>query len=558
VIEPHASSPSRPLLLALASLLGILVLVPPEVHPESLVGCALLAILVVLVAATRRPDGFSAARSASLAGGIALAILGARAAAAPGAAVEPVATLVFGVCLGLAAVSDRRSVENPAGIPAAVAAAGGILGLRAVWESVLGLSLMAERVAEFSGLPDQAKILARLEEGRAYAGFATPAALGGVLALALTVSIGAAWDARGKARAAYAVAAACQAAGLLASRSLTAAGGLAAAVLLALVVRRGPLERRRAPAAAVLAVMALLVAIVALRGPGALGIGGASPWSLRAGNVRIALEMAADHPWLGVGPGGFGESFPAYRRATDNESRHAHAMPAEWVAEGGVPLGLVATVVLYVVLLGPLFRRESEVAAWRRGASIGLAALAVQNLADFTILFPSVLGVAAVLRGTLSPSPVSRPARAAPIVATVGLALVASSLLALAGASAWGRDEARGWLVEGRPDRAAPPALRAVRLAPWRTDASLLAAQALLASDPRRAAEILDAAVTWNPARPALRDLRARARRALGDVTGACSDWAEASRLYPADPSYRTGRDRCLDDLAKLSRGSGS
>jgi hypothetical protein len=345
--------------------------------------------------------------------------------------------------------------------------------------------------------------------------------------------------------------------GFLATASLSAAAALGGALLLA-CLRVFDLRRwRRAWIPAVLA-LGLVSAVVVLRSSELGASSAANPLRLRAANWRVALEVIADHPWTGVGPGGFGEVYPRYRRAGDNETRHVHDLPLELAAEWGVPVGLVGAGLFYWVFLGPLLRaRPEDEPPWHRGAAIGLAALALQGLLDFTVLLPSLLWLAAAVRGLLArPVRSDAPARPAVLVALALASVVGAAAVAGLGGAAWNeRVAARALAHEGRSDAAATLARRASRLAPWNPDGWLYRAQIVggVTPDPvlgARYAEAVHAAeraVTLSPVRPAARMTRARLRAAGGDVPGAYADAVEAARLYPLDRSYAASRD----DLAR-------
>src|SRR5262249_35275230 len=119
--------------------------------------------------------------------------------------------------------------------------------------------------------------------------------------------------------------------------------------------------------------------------------------------------------------------------------QHAHALPAELIADAGIPAGLVLSGVFFVLFLGPVVRgrgdsfRNSErrvSEAVPSGLAIGLAAFALHNLVDFTAFLPSLLLTAAVARGWLA-SPSEHDGRASAGgrlmwgVLAVGLAAVA-------------------------------------------------------------------------------------------------------------------------------------
>ena len=258
--------------------------------------------------------------------------------------------------------------------------------------------------------------------------------------------------------------------GLLLTASATAVAALAAAVALAIVVW-GRVDRRVLGFGAVLVALAL-TAVVSQRAERLLDPWHEkSPWRLRAGNYRAAVSMAAEHPWVGVGPGGFAEAYPRYRRAGDNETRHAHSLPLELTAEAGFVAGTMGSLAFLAIFLGPL-RIERRAFPWRRGIAVGLAAFAIHNLADFTAFMPSLLWTAALLRGWLvlsTPVPARRFAPSSRVLAAGALALVlaASTVSMLAGYAVSERRRARTAAFDENPDGGDPtcrarPRLRAV------------------------------------------------------------------------------------------------
>jgi O-antigen ligase len=553
--DAPADRSASPRLLVVLSLFLVLGFLPPEVHGESLAGAALLLVVLAIVPGGRAGSGLLGPFCvAVLCGGIL-----ARSAQAPGASIEP---LTVGL-LALAAAAHARSAAGPlegdARIPWAIAIAGGLTGVRAVWEKLFGLARLAEAVEATQALPDRDVVLARIHEGRAYAQFATPAALGCFLAMAAAVT----WALRGDVsrktapRVVLWVLLALHAAGILASSSATAAGALAVAAVLSLARLR---ERSLAPLLAVAAVLVVVVAL--LRGSRVLSLDDpASPWRLRAGNARVAIEMTRDHPWLGVGPGGFGEVFPSYRREGDNESRHVHDLPLELVAELGIPLGLLVSAAFLVAFLRPVLARARPAApAWHKGAHVALAVLAIQSLADFTAFLPSLLWTACLLwgiaaRGREPLEPERAVTRWGAVAATALLAALAAGV----GLSGNAQRDCREALALGDRETARSDARRAAALAPWDVDARMLHAQALL-DDPatlRAAALQAERAVAADPIRPAARELRSRLRLAAGDLPGAYADLVEAARLYPMRPEYATRRD-ALEGLLSAASPAGA
>jgi len=525
---------------ALAAILAVAVLVPPETDGASLAGLAALAILAIILTSG---SGELPRAAAVLAPAAILAALRARFADAPGESVLPVAIPLLAAALGLTAVALIRTARGAAtSLHATTVGTAAFVGARAVYEAVFGLRAAADAVRnDPSAISDAARVLGRLEQGRAYAGFPTPAAAGGFLTLVLPITVGWALAVSGRKRTLLWAAAGIEAAGLVATRSITAGAALLAAVLLAAAVAR---SRKLALAGA--ALLLLVAALAIWRSGQVLSLtSGEQPAALRAGDARIALAMAADHPWMGVGPGGYGEAVPIYRRAGDHESRHAHMTPLEWAAEWGVPAGAVLSLLWGVVFLGPLFRYRSDDIVNEGGVAIGLAALAIQNLADFTMLLPSIVIVACVLRGTLVCSTGPSVALRGPRLLFATTALAVAMIAGAAGMSHAALDTARELALSGETAGAESAARRAVRWAPWSADASMFLAQA--AGDLDEA----DRAVGLVPQRASARDVRARARLSRGDVPGAFADLDMAARLNPANPAYAEARDRTLAALPR-------
>jgi hypothetical protein len=532
--------PARPLAWVLAAPLAAAALVPAETSGVALAGLAGLVLLAAILAAT---SGALSARAGTLLAGAGLLALSARFANDPGPAVLPAATAILaGAALAAAAAAAREGDTLRRIVRTTMIGAGTIVGARAVYEVVYGLEALAERVrAHAAQIPDAELVLGRLAQGRAYAGFPTPAAAGGFLALAIPVTVALATTRTGMKRWLLAGAAALQVAGLVATRSLTAAAALLGALALAALV----LKSRRVAIAATAVVLAVAL-LAALRAGQVLSREtDDSPWALRFGNVRIGLAIAFDHPWKGVGPGGYAESFARYRGPLDNEARHAHCLPVELVSDLGIPLGSVAALAVLVLFLSPVLARETA----DRGIAIALAAFAIHNLADFTFYLPSILIPAVILRGASSPSASARaPAFARASYAAA--AVLSAVVVALSGLADAAIDRATEAAREGRHADAAAAAARSGRLAPWNADAAIVLAQASAATG--RLPEGLhaaDRAVALAPDRAATREVRARLRAATGDTPGAYADLARAAASNPRKASYAALRDKARASL---------
>jgi O-antigen ligase len=550
---PVSPLPASASWLLFPALVGLLLVFPPETRGESMAGAGALVVLAGLVLARRRWWSFGAG---ALALGFVAFVPLAIAAQVRGQVPEAWGTLLLALSAGT--LARAAPAERNRGLVLTVGAIGALVAAWGVFQSVYGLGELASQVESGMRLADETKILARAQGGRAFAGFATPASLGGCLVLCLPLTIAAALERTGIPRKILFAATVVQACGLLAARSASAVGALVLALgLFALRDRR---SRRIALVALVLATALLAIVAIARSTEVTDASAPESAWRMRAGNARIALEMIADHPWLGVGPGGYGEAYPQYRRAGDNESQHAHVVPLELCAEWGLVLGTMMSIGLLVALLGPLLRAEPGNAGWKRGAAVGLAALAIQSLADFTLLLPSLLWTAAIVRGRLAATEDSSSApggRGLLQLGALAATIVAATVLALGGLAWNGRFSARQAIAESDFAGAATHAERATRLAPWDPDGWLLLGHAALSKEPQDAdlaAASAERAVALAPIRPAARALRARVRIKDGDVPGALADAAEAVRLYPLSPPYA----RTRDELERSFRAPGS
>ena len=539
----------KPTGLAMCAVVALCALLPAEVYGS---GAIAVALLVVLAAAATAPPSAGTTASRLVWLFVPLALVAIRASIAPGAGVTPVAWIVLAAAAGIAAIAVPRPVATLPWVAAGLVA---IEGVRALYESIWGLERWADRLREAAPSIDALAVLNRLEQGRPYGGFATPAALGGFFALMLPAV--AAWSLgqRGRTRWAGLACAGVGALGLASTRSVGALGALA--VALALAGMRGRIAPRLV--AAVAAFLGVCVLVAGLARPDAVfaPFRPDSPWRLRAGNVRIASEIARDHPLFGVGPAGYAEAFPAYRTATDNESRHAHDLPAELVAEWGLPAGGALTAIFFVTFLGPLWAGRGESRTFASGVAIGLAAFALHNLADFTAFLPSALVLACVMRGLVAADP---PPPIAPIglrTAWVLLALVAGVIVTGSGLARDALHEARVAASAGEHGAALAAAQRGCRTAPWDPDLAMFAAQARMAQRlPEEALRDCDRAVRWAPERAAARALRARARLAVQDPAGAYADLVEATRLYPLNEDYASRRDESAAWLRNAIAGA--
>lgn len=105
-----------------------------------------------------------------------------------------------------------------------------------------------------------------------------------------------------------------------------------------------------------------------------------------------ALELAKDHPILGVGPGNLARDSAIAR--SDPDLAWAHSAPLQTLAElGGIGLVLLGAVVGWMI--------------WRLGrASVVLAVMALQPMVDYVLDFPLVVVLFALVFGGLTVSDV--------------------------------------------------------------------------------------------------------------------------------------------------------
>jgi hypothetical protein len=522
-----------------AAILLLVGLFPPETRPESMIGCSLLIGLGAVLFWVARLDGARALLPLLVSAGV-----GAVALSATSSSVLLTAWLHVMLAIGVGWICFCLPKDSRTGswLISVLAVTGSLASLHAIYQKLWGLPALAQAIRQGAAVPDAELVLVRAEVGRAFASFSTPAALGGYLVLTIAAVAAAAWVARGKHRWLLIAVTLMQIAGLACTESVTAVLAAFGALGLALIAGRVP---RRVALVGLALVGVVVVGVFLSRGREVLDIGGEdTPWSLRARNFRVAAAMIQDHPLRGVGPGAFGEHYPAYRRAGDNETQFAHNLPLQTMAELGTPLGAAVGLVFFILFCGPLFRRSAESPPLTRGIEIGLAAFALQNLADFTAYLPSILWTAVLLRAAVARRDAlawSWPSRIPAIAAlVVTLTAVGCAIqTARADQHAW---QARLAVASGDLPEAFRRADLAAAIAPWIADHWIGLAQ-LQASEPdaERLVEALkssDRAVRLAPNRASARDLRGRLRWLSGDLGGAYADAREAARLYPMHAPY--------------------
>jgi O-antigen ligase len=119
--------------------------------------------------------------------------------------------------------------------------------------------------------------------------------------------------------------------------------------------------------------------------------------SLSEARLRLwqdAISIAADHPWTGVGWGGFATASPLAR--SDEDLRFAHNEFLQQAAESGFP-GLLLTISLFGWGFARLYVSRNSSAIALLGA-LGLSAAGIAGSVDYVLRFPAVsLAVAALV-----------------------------------------------------------------------------------------------------------------------------------------------------------------
>jgi tetratricopeptide (TPR) repeat protein len=103
--------------------------------------------------------------------------------------------------------------------------------------------------------------------------------------------------------------------------------------------------------------------------------------------------------WLGIGRGAFSSVFVAEEGSVARYT-HPENLIVQWTTEWGVPLGLGLLLVLAAALWSRLRATDEPLVV---ATCIGLAALGLQNLVDFSLEMAGVVVVAAALLGAVLP-----------------------------------------------------------------------------------------------------------------------------------------------------------
>lgn len=148
------------------------------------------------------------------------------------------------------------------------------------------------------------------------------------------------------------------------------------------------------------------------------------------------VAMVRDFPALGIGRGAFEGVYFAYRSiGSFSVWTHPENFLVQWFTEWGVPGTLVGIGLLVVAVRRGRVRRLRTVASF---LGVGVLTVLAQNLVDFSLELPAVMGLAALLGGAILSSASSRSGVPVPAYAPHALAF---GILVLAIGAAVARPE---------------------------------------------------------------------------------------------------------------------
>jgi O-antigen ligase/tetratricopeptide (TPR) repeat protein len=380
--------------------------------------------------------------------------------------------------------------------------------------------------------------------------------LASLLAIAVPVALGLAMAARGLARAGWLAVVLVLAGTLLLSASRGGALGLAAGVVVAVAIlvvqRRAGTEGSgrhlrlsvAVPAGIVAACTVVLLAVVSA-GDLARDLEATTLDELHEPHSKYqvwgrATDLATDNRWLGVGRGGFEPAFTPHSATGAVTYSHAENGYLQAVVDWGLPgAALLALTLVTVARIGLGRWRHGPLEA---GAIGGLAALAVHDLADFSIELPAVAMAAIATAAVLFPDrlgtatePSGARARAAPRRQVTARAALIAAGAAVVGAALTplGRD-ARGDAARVAAIAAPADRLDAARAAQRRHPADYLlaghAAEALYARGDARAIRVVARGIARHPNHAGLHHLAARILTRTQRPDQAAVEFAAAAR----------------------------
>jgi O-antigen ligase len=330
------------------------------------------------------------------------------------------------------------------------------------------------------------------------------------------------------------------------SRAAVALGALAQGAVLVLIARSSRGERRRLVRAGTLTVAVMLVAAVPLLWSRLLSPSTPGRFAL----WRDALGMARDHLLFGAGAGTFPFVVTRYSAmATRLRFGFVENQYLQLLVDGGLVAVVVAGAALALAVRD--VRRasdEREDTLGMRAAQIGLVALALHNVVDFSFAIGAVAAAACVAAALAFPN-VGRELRVGPGAAW---AAITCALVALSFTAVGSPAEADGAALRQRSstataDQVEAEATRLFARHPADSYLADVAADCLLTDGDARAVPWLERALTDSPHDPIAHRLTARALARAGARDAAAIELREA--LGEANDIDREG---VLDEIVLL------
>lgn len=272
-----------------------------------------------------------------------------------------------------------------------------------------------------------------------------------------------------------------------------------------------------------------------------------------------ALELAKDYWRFGVGRGGFVLAFSKYYAEHSGKTfTHPENIVLQWVGELGIPLGLLM-LAFGAWLLGRLI--------WSRRGSllelsplVGVAAVAVHNLADFSLEYPGVTVPLCVVLGVAAAADEREPYRLNRVWVLVPAVLVGGLAVFLTGESFRAAETQLRQLYAGarQASQVTVPAKRRIEKHPADYLLYTYAAAAevgLKGGDPQNALAYANRALALNPNDPSAHYAAARALVALEHRSQALVEYHLALEVTPGRGELVTEADayaQSLDEVRAL------
>ncbi|MBK8574138.1 MAG: tetratricopeptide repeat protein [Elusimicrobia bacterium] len=260
-------------------------------------------------------------------------------------------------------------------------------------------------------------------------------------------------------------------------------------------------------------ILLLLAGVVLLGGYGIYLARGEWPKLFNGDSDRwtwglTALRTFAAHPFLGVGPGSFGEAYPIYRASPWGlNSLYAHNFFLEFLAERG----LVGAGALFL-LMGTLIHRAWKSVSQGPGLFLGLVGFCFYNLFHIGFSFPALFWLFFLIAGLAGEGKI--PEGTSDLVFHKKPWIILMALLSfLVGLASF---------------------------ALFRSDQSLVRARLSIAAERwDRAAELVEKGLFWNRWNSGLYEVRAGVRLKSQDWVGAKADLDRAVALAPSSAGFR-------------------